>query len=87
MKKAGYWILFVICAASVGAYMARDPWVDYQEEKRLSEKAVEQMEMAEDERADLVKQRAKYRGPAGKEQLLRENGYVREGEVPLNKGL
>ena len=87
MKKAGYWIIFFVVAAIAGGYYAREPWIEYQEEKRLSEKAVEQMEMAEEERADLVKERAKYRGPAGKEQLLRENGYVREGEVPLSEGL
>ena len=83
MKRVTYWIVFATLAASVGAYFAREPWQRYQEERALARRANDDMKKAESERAELIRQRAKYKSPAGREELLRDSGYVREGEVPL----
>lgn len=84
MKKVAFYIAFVVLAVSVGAYMAREPWGKYQEERALARRANEDMKKAEAERADLIRQRAKVKSPAGREELLRESGYVKQGEQPLN---
>jgi hypothetical protein len=84
MKSAAYWIVFVVVAASVGAYLAREPWGRYQEERALARRSTEEMKKAEAERAQLIKQKARYKSPAGREELLRENGYTKQGEQPLN---
>ena len=83
MRKAVYWFVFVLGAASVGAYFAREPWADFQREKELAREAEIEMKRKESERADLLKQSARVRSPAGREQLARDTGYLRDGEEPL----
>lgn len=85
MRKAIYWIVFVIAAASVGTYFAREPWDAFQREQELVREAEEEMRTAETERADLMKQNAKVRSPAGREKLARDIGYVRDDEEPIGK--
>ena len=84
MRKVAFYIAFALVAVSVGAYMAREPWGRYQEERALAKRANEEMKKAEAERAELVRQRAKVKSPAGREELLRDNGYVKKGEQPLD---
>jgi hypothetical protein len=84
MKKLAYWVVFVVVAASVGAYMAREPWSKYQKERSLALEAGEEMKKAEAERAELIKQRSRYKSAAGREELLRESGYTKQGERPLD---
>ena len=83
MRKAVYWIVFVLGAASVGAYFAREPWADFQREKEMAREAEVEMRKLESERADLMKQNARVRSLAGREQLARDTGYLRDGEKPL----
>lgn len=84
MKKATYWIVFVLLAVAVGAYMGRGPWEQYHIERAHAAQAEADMKKAEKERAELVEQKSRFRSPAGREQLARENGYVKDGEVPLD---
>jgi len=83
MKKAAYWTVFAVAAVSVAAYMAREPWAKYQEERSLAKRSTQEMKWAEAERAELIKQRAQYKSAAGREELMRENGYMKQGEQPL----
>jgi hypothetical protein len=41
------------------------------------------MRAAEHEKSDLVKQKARYESPIGKEQLARERGYKKINESPV----
>ena len=84
MRKAVYWLVFVVAAIVTGAYFGREPWAGYQIERARVKRATERMRQAESERAELMRQDAKYSSDAGKEQLLREKGYRREGEKSLN---
>ena len=83
MKKAAYWIAFVVCAASIGAYMARDPWLKYQQERASERKSEQDMRRAEAERAELMRQKSRLKSPAGREEMLRRDGYIKPGEEPL----
>lgn len=84
MKKATYWIVFFLTAASVGAYLGREPWAVYQQERLRAKDAFVQMKKAETEREALIRQKSRYKSAAGREELLRESGYVKEGEIPLS---
>jgi hypothetical protein len=85
MKKLAYWSVFVVLAVSVGAYMAREPWGRYQHERAMARDAESDMKRAESERAELIRQKARYKSAAGREELLRESGYTKEGEQPIEK--
>ena len=85
MRKLAYWVVLFVAATALGAYLAREPWQKYQEERALARKANDDMRRAEAERAELIKQRAKYKSPAGREELLRESGYTKQGEEPLGE--
>lgn len=85
MKKLAYWVVFVVLAVSVSAYMAREPWGKYQNERALARDAEEDMKKAEAERAELIRQKARYKSAAGREELLRESGYTKEGERPIEQ--
>ena len=84
MRKAVYWLVFVVAAIVTGAYFGREPWAGYQIERAEARRATERMRQAEAERAALKKLEAEYGSDAGKEQLLRQRGYRREGEMSLN---
>lgn len=83
MKRLAYWIVFTIVAAGTGAYFAREPWANYQKERTLAKESMKEMQRAEEERAELIRQRAQVKGAAGREELMRNNGYIKEGEQPL----
>lgn len=83
MKKATYFIGFFLAAGGVAIYFAREPWNAYQQERIRQKDAFEQMKRAESEREALIRQKSKYKSAAGREELLRESGYVKEGEIPL----
>lgn len=85
MKKLALWAVFAVLAVSVGAYMAREPWGRYQHERALARDAENDMKRAEAERAELIRQKARYKSAAGREELLRESGYTKEGEQPIEK--
>lgn len=83
MKKTAYWIVFTFAAVGVGAYLAREPWAKYQHERTLAKESMKEMQRAEEERAQLIRQRAKLKSAAGREEVTRESGYVKEGEQRL----
>ena len=55
-----------------GAYLAREPWIVYQQQKAKAQAAREDQARSEKERADLVKQKAESESSAGREQAARE---------------
>ena len=83
MKKATYYIGFFLVAAGAAIYFGKEPWTAYQQERVRQKGAFEQMKKAETEREALIRQKSKYKSAAGREELLRESGYVKEGEIPL----
>lgn len=85
MKKATYYVCFVLAAVAVALYFGKGPWMAYQQERVKQKAAFEQMKKAENEREALIRQKSKYKSAAGREELLRESGFVKEGEVPLQE--
>lgn len=77
--------LLVLAALGIGAYLSLKPWQLYSEQRAKRDSAVEDMETAEEERVALMKQRARFENPAGKEELARSRGYRRPNERPLEE--
>ncbi len=78
--------LFVAAAAGIGLYLSRGPWVAYREQKAKAENAQHEMQKAEIERSDLLRQRAMADSPLGQEAAARSKGYLKKGEGPLKPG-
>ena len=76
-------VAFVVAAASLGFYLSRDPWVAYHEQKLKADSATKDMMKAESAKNELLERKAKIESPAGREQLARGLGYVKDGEKPL----
>ncbi len=77
--------LLVLTALGVGAYMSLKPWQHFRDQRGRRDAAVQDMEQAEAERVALMRQRARYESPAGREELARTRGYRRPAERPLEE--
>ena len=49
----------------------------------LADDSIKEMRAAEDKKADLTRQRAKYESALGREELARKQGYRRPDETPI----
>lgn len=83
-RKSVLSVFFVVCAACLGLYLSRGPWVAYREQKLKADIATKEMLKAESEKTDLMKQKAMLESPIGRETLARQHNYIKNGEQPLN---
>ena len=81
------WQTYVVVAAAVGTglYLSRKPWQVYQEQNAKAKESMREMREAEKERERLQIDKIKYSSPLGKEGELRGRGYIKAGEVPVEK--
>ena len=79
-------VLFVGAAIGTGLYLSRGPWQVYRSQRTKAERAQAQMRGAEREREELTKQSAYADSPAGREQIARDHGYMKQGEKRLEAG-
>jgi hypothetical protein len=73
----------VVAAACVGLYFSRGPWMAYRDQKQIADAATREILKAEQEKADLLREKAKYDSPMGREELARGRDYVKKGEENL----
>lgn len=76
------WLL-VLCAIFCGAWLAREPWRVYREQKAKANEAIGEAQLNEAQRTALVRKEADLKSPTGREKQARSRGYVMQGEVPL----
>jgi len=82
-----FWnVLFVGAAVGTGLYLSRGPWQMYRVQHAKAEQAQAQMRNAEKEREELTKESTYSDSPAGREQIARDHGYIREGEKKIEAG-
>lgn len=81
-SKTRTWLL-VLCAVFCGAYLAREPWLVYREQRAKANDYIADAEKNEAQRSALIRKEADLKNPIGREKLAREHGYVRKGEIPL----
>ena len=85
-RKTAMSVVFVAAAASLGLYLSRGPWVAYREQKAKADNATKEMRKHEQEKVDLLTEKARIDTPQGREELARQRKWLKEGETPLDKG-
>jgi hypothetical protein len=84
MNKKLFWnSAFVLAAIATGIALSVKPWQVYAEQRAKADAAVEDMREAEQSRVQLTREKAKYEGSLGREELAREQGFRRPGEVAV----
>ena len=81
-SKTRTWMI-VIFAVICGAYMAREPWKVYREQRSHANESLAQAETDEMQVTSLEKREADLKSPLGREKLAREHGYLKQGETPI----
>lgn len=85
MKSPGVRLLvLVVCAVLVGAFIAREPWLVYNEQRAKTARAEAEMRRLETERAQLLQKKAQAQSSIGKERMARERNFVKDGEVRVS---
>jgi len=84
-KKTAMSVAFVAAAACAGLYLSRGPWLAYRDQKQKADSATKEMLKAEQDKAELLRERARIESSRGQEEAARAIGYVKKGEVPLNQ--
>ena len=83
--KLGWQIAVVAVAVGTGLFLSRKPWQVYRQKKLSVQQAQAEMAGAERERERLTKEKMKYETSLGKEEILRNKGLVKKGEVPIDR--
>lgn len=83
--KLGWRIFIVVSAIGLGLYLSRKPWEVYRDQRSTAMDAQQAMREAEEERAKLMKTQMRLSNPIGKEQVMREQGWVKANETPAEK--
>jgi len=83
--KLGWRIFIVVIAVGVGLYLSRKPWEVYRDQQGKVASATSEMQAAEQERERLMKEKMKYNSALGREQKMREAGWIKPGEQPIEK--
>jgi cell division protein FtsB len=85
MRKAALILSLAFLAACIGVALSYRPWSRYLQQRQDTQKAVAEMRDAEERRAELLREEARYSSSLGREELARKHGYVRPGEAPVQR--
>lgn len=77
-------LLAVLAAAIVVGWLNQDLWTTWSVVKSQEQQNREELRTAEEQHARMLEEDTRARSPIGREELAREQGYIRNGEVPLN---
>ena len=83
MRRFGFWTGLVLLAAVVGGALAYKPWSAYLEQRRITAEQNAAMNEAERKIAASESERARLESRAGKEEAARKQGFLKNGEKPL----
>ena len=77
-------LVFVVVAVGVGLFLSLKPWQVFREQKDIANRSVADMRQAERSRAELMKKKAEVESSVGREQLVRDAGYRKPNEIPVD---
>jgi cell division protein FtsB len=83
--KLGWRVFVVVAAMGVGVYLSRKPWEVYRDQQGKVSSATAEMQAAEQERERLMKEKMKYGSALGREQKMRDAGWIKPGEQLIEK--
>ena len=78
-----FYTVFFLLALGCGIYFSIKPWKLYFQQNEKAQKAISQMKKTEKERSELIRKKAYYESPVGKEELARNRGYRKPNELPI----
>ncbi len=81
--KIGWRIFIIVTACATGLYLSRKPWSVFQEQRGKTNLSVQEMKAAEQERTRLLQQKTRLDSPIGKEEAVRDMGFQKVGEAPV----
>lgn len=84
MRKITVFFLICIFAFAVAVFFNRENIGILFEQLETKNLAEQKRKQAEERKAELMEEKSKLSTHAGKEQEARKQGYIKEGEVPLN---
>jgi hypothetical protein len=82
MRKSIWNIGFVAAAVATGLALSYRPWSVWRDQRIKADQHIEEMRQAEKSREELIRKRARIETPLGKEEIAREQGYLKPGEQP-----
>lgn len=82
-RKTWLNIVFVLLAVGTGVALSTKPWKMYAQYRERANEAQAEMRNAEKSRADLMRLKARYDSPIGREELARKQGYTKQGEKSI----
>ena len=83
MRTSIWNLTFVLAAAATGLALSYRPWSVWRDHRAKADQHVQEMRDAERSREELIRQRARMETPLGKEEMAREQGYLKPGETPV----
>lgn len=86
MNRAGWNLILATLAVALGIGLSLQPWREFAEQRAKRNQAQLEMQQAERERAELVREAARHDSPIGREELARDRGYRKPNEVPIELG-
>lgn len=79
-------VLVVLAGVAAGVFLSREPWRLFREQRAMTERSLHDMRVAEDRAASLTRRKAHADSPLGREELARQSGYRKLGEVLVDAG-
>lgn len=77
--------MIVVAALGTGLYLSRKPWEVYREQKAKADVSTREMQKAERDRVEMMEQKARVGSALGREQAIREKGWLKPGEAPAGR--
>lgn len=84
MNKRIWNFVFVAAAVATGIVLSLKPWRVYTEQRMLADQKLAEMKSAETSRSSLMEQKVRLESATGREELARNQGYVKPGERLLD---
>lgn len=83
MNRKTWYAIVVLLGAATGFAFSLKPWQIFSQQKAQAQKVRLDMQSMEEQQTALTERKNRLESPLGKEEYLREKGYVKKGEVPI----
>lgn len=82
--KLGWQVFIAVSAIGLGLFLSQKPWEVYKDQQKKADGISTEMREAELERERLMKEKMRASNPLGREQKIREKGWIKPGETVLD---
>ena len=86
MKQIAINGVIVVIGLATGFAVSKRPWQAYQTQKKETEHTIVDLRRSEVAREELLRRAARYNSPIGREELARNQGWAKPGEISADRG-